>query len=886
MRMVVAEAGQWFAVVTAASLVVSSGGCLADVGEGRARTAAPAETTEARALVESLRQRFRSGGREDAGAAWSLLRTPELVGVDIDGTWLRPRLSGAAVGTQRPGRVELPTRADGPFRLRDELSGLSVEVGLEGAIARSAELADGLLVYRRAYPGGADLIHRVTTEGTEDFLVFEEAPVDHSVGYDLALGDRVAGLRLVANTLEMLDAGGVPRLRVAPPYLVDARGRRHPASLAVEGCAVDTDPAGPWGRAVTAPGASACSVLVSWEPEPVEWPAVLDPAWWTTGSMAVGRASHEAAVLADGRVLVAGGAGIEGLLASVELYDMLSGTWAATGSLRVGRAEHTASALQDGRVLVAGGTTANEDPTPRADLYDPESGTWADTAEMSAARSDFTASVLEDGRVLVVSGKDWPGSVISSELYDPVSETWELTGDSIAGRYGHAAVVLEDGRVLVCGGGSGSVFEGGHESAEIYDPASGAWSAAASMSEGRAWLSAVRLADGRVLASGGRDATRFSFWTTAGAEIYDPEADSWASVASMSANRSGHTSTLLEDGRALIVGDIGADFSEVELYDAGSDAWTVGPNMNIARRSPTASLLPGGGVLVAGGLTEDGSIATGSAELFLCLDEDADADGDGAPCALDCDDTNAERYPGAPDGCDGADTDCAGNAADELDQDGDGWRPCGGDCDDFRAAAFPGAEEICDGIDNACAGAAPAEEADNDGDGWRPCSGDCDDEDPAVFPDGCDGIDNDCSGIVPAEEADHDGDGWRLCAGDCDDDDDERSPDADEICDGIDNDCSGAVPDDELDRDRDGWMPCAGDCDDEDATVSPAAEDVCNGRDDDCDGTVDPTCDEVTAAGGGCSCRTPGGEASGPWLWAVATALGLRRFRARTSRQS
>jgi hypothetical protein len=50
----------------------------------------------------------------------------------------------------------------------------------------------------------------------------------------------VKGLRLVANTLEMLDGGGAPRLRVAPPYLVGADGIQTDATLAVEGCAVDT----------------------------------------------------------------------------------------------------------------------------------------------------------------------------------------------------------------------------------------------------------------------------------------------------------------------------------------------------------------------------------------------------------------------------------------------------------------------------------------------------------------------------------------------------------------------------------------------------------------------------------------------------------------------
>ena len=53
---------------------------------------------------------------------------------------------------------------------------------------------------------------------------------------------------LVENTLEMLDAGGAPRLRVAPPFLVGADGARTDAMLAIAGCAVDKSAAAPWGR--------------------------------------------------------------------------------------------------------------------------------------------------------------------------------------------------------------------------------------------------------------------------------------------------------------------------------------------------------------------------------------------------------------------------------------------------------------------------------------------------------------------------------------------------------------------------------------------------------------------------------------------------------------
>src|SRR5258705_531645 len=71
-----------------------------------------------------------------------------------------------------------------------------------------------------------------------------------------ALALSVGGLPLAATAPELVDAGGPPRGRRAPPFVVDARGHRVEARTIVDGCAVDRDPAGPWGRAPTPPGAS------------------------------------------------------------------------------------------------------------------------------------------------------------------------------------------------------------------------------------------------------------------------------------------------------------------------------------------------------------------------------------------------------------------------------------------------------------------------------------------------------------------------------------------------------------------------------------------------------------------------------------------------------
>src|SRR5262245_42022508 len=150
-------------------------------------------------------------------------------------------------------RVVFPAQSNGRVRLEDAGSGTAVAFRLRGARSIDAETGDGYLVYRGAHESGATLLHRALPSGTEDYVAFDTRPAAPSVAYEISLGPNVEGLRLVEGTLEMLDRDGAPRLRVEPPFVVGADGARVAATLAVEGCAVDRDPAPPWGREITPP---------------------------------------------------------------------------------------------------------------------------------------------------------------------------------------------------------------------------------------------------------------------------------------------------------------------------------------------------------------------------------------------------------------------------------------------------------------------------------------------------------------------------------------------------------------------------------------------------------------------------------------------------------
>ncbi|MGD0018302.1 MAG: kelch repeat-containing protein [Candidatus Limnocylindrales bacterium] len=146
---------------------------------------------------------------------------------------------------------------------------------------------------------------------------------------------------------------------------------------------------------------------------------VFDPRTGTfnaTGSLVRGRLAQSAIPLSDGGVLVLGGNAScvqEEPLASAELYDPGTGRFVATGSMAVARDAQSATVLADGRVLVVGGA----DNT--AELFDPATGLFTRTGSAIVVRNSASATLLEDGRVLLAGGSDDPSTWASAELYQP-----------------------------------------------------------------------------------------------------------------------------------------------------------------------------------------------------------------------------------------------------------------------------------------------------------------------------------------------------------------------------------------------------------------------------------------------------------------------------------
>ncbi|MCL5027816.1 MAG: T9SS type A sorting domain-containing protein [Bacteroidetes bacterium] len=287
--------------------------------------------------------------------------------------------------------------------------------------------------------------------------------------------------------------------------------------------------------------------------------------WWQqVDSLNEARYNHSSILLANGNVLVVGGA-VEGNAKSCEIYHVDTGHWTEAAQTHLYFGVLRLVLLNSNRVLAVGSTR-----TKFCEIYNPGQDSWAVTDSLKTARTLrlHQAVKLLDGRVIVIGGDTFgylgskDSTLKSCEIYDEIIGKWSLADSMKTRRSSHSATLLKDGRVLVAGGG---ISPNSLSSCEIYDPVLNKWSNAAPMNIPRESHSAVLLPSGRVLVVGGL--SKNNLVPTKSCELYDPVQNRWEVVDSIQ-NSSATEAAFIINNRELLL--IGTNYQQQlvwEIYD-------------------------------------------------------------------------------------------------------------------------------------------------------------------------------------------------------------------------------------------------------------------------------------------------------------------------------
>ncbi len=299
--------------------------------------------------------------------------------------------------------------------------------------------------------------------------------------------------------------------------------------------------------------------------------ALYTPGNGSTTEQLVSETSHDmfcpgTALMADGRLLVNGGydAG------TTSLYNPSTNSWTRSSDMVTTRAYNASVPLADGSVLTLGGSWSGGIGAKPAELFTLTTG-WRSLSGISTADSSFNTAdengifrgdnhmwliPTGNGRVLHAGPSKtmhWMdtrgnGSVVNAGMRADDS-------DSMNGN----AVMYDAGKILTVGGSvnyEGSVSK---TDAFVIDTQGGTAAArrVSPMAYPRLFANSVVLPNGQVVIVGGQ--TRGLPFSDEGsvlpAELYDPQTESFTTLAPMSVGRNYHSiALLLPDGRVLSAG--------------------------------------------------------------------------------------------------------------------------------------------------------------------------------------------------------------------------------------------------------------------------------------------------------------------------------------------
>jgi hypothetical protein len=216
------------------------------------------------------------------------------------------------------------------------------------------------------------------------------------------------------------------------------------------------------------------------------------------GGLSVARQQHTATLVTTAgearKILVAGGwsSTTWQQIQSAELYDPSTQSSSTAFDMVASRSQHTATLLANGKVLVAGGWIGGPWPAPFSELFDPADESFSAVPDNPEGpwRSEHAAVLLtaepHAGKVMLIGGSGfYPNLAAATDLFDPATSSWSAGPSLVTPRMRPTATLLAGGRVVVAGGSDSWVATNPVAAVEVYDPAPDQFTAGPSLAVDR-----------------------------------------------------------------------------------------------------------------------------------------------------------------------------------------------------------------------------------------------------------------------------------------------------------------------------------------------------------------------------------------------------------------
>ena len=267
--------------------------------------------------------------------------------------------------------------------------------------------------------------------------------------------------------------------------------------------------------------------------------------------------------------------------------------------MSTGRIDH-AQVTVAGDLWVIGGVDSQQRLVMTMQRFRTSAGTWDAPRPIPYPCVACAAAALA-GRIYVIGGfvglapDNRP--TVRVQIYDTATGMWSAGADLPAARYGLSAVAA-DGRIWALGGGDDRFVR--KPEVWSYNPAADAWTPKTPMRTGRKEFATAVGSDGRIYAIGGLNSAR-------SVEAYTVSTDSWLATASIPQGRRGHCAARGQDGRIYVAGgstDANITTTRVYALNTAQNSWVRRADLPEVRVRPGCSRGGDGALYLTGGFNQ------------------------------------------------------------------------------------------------------------------------------------------------------------------------------------------------------------------------------------------------------------------------------------------